>query len=125
MITVSRTLGLLFIVESVLNLMIGCPTREGCAGLSQSPLPGPRALWDWESQEAWASRYNRYISTTNDSERVLTLYDLIVSKQANMENDRSTNSSAINASVEQLARWCEDTDEFGTLIWMASSLLSE
>jgi hypothetical protein len=42
-----------------------------------------------------------------------------------MENDRSTNSSAINASVEQLARWCEDTDEFGTLIWMASSLLSE
>lgn len=90
--------------------MIGRPSEEYCNGLIHVPLPAPRDLWDWDNKEAWAFRYKRYISAGR-CERVLTIHDLKMSPYRNTDE----------GLARDLAGWCENTDEFGTLLWVAVS----
>jgi hypothetical protein len=107
-------LNLLPISEAILEIIIGHPPEKYCRGFSHVPLPAPRDLWDWESRESWAYRYKRYIDSRK-GETVLTVNDL-----------QSSNVGGLDVRTSrELARWCEELDEYGTVVSMAALLAAE
>jgi hypothetical protein len=104
-------LNLLPISEAILEVIIGNPPEKFCKGFSHVPLPAPQELWDWENRETWAYRYERYLDSKK-GEIVLTIDDLQSSKFGGLDERISRG----------LARWCEELDEFGTVVSMAALL---
>ncbi|KAF4629045.1 hypothetical protein G7Y89_g9106 [Cudoniella acicularis] len=111
-----RTMCLLYIIESLLEAMIGRQVPVGCQGFNPVPLPGPRLLWDYNNSEAWAYRLDR-LKAEGLSERVMTLRDLRISG-----NGRAANEEVDEGLIGGMARWCEESDEFGSLLWMVALL---
>ncbi|RDL34476.1 uncharacterized protein BP5553_07604 [Venustampulla echinocandica] len=110
--SIRRTMALLFMLDSLV--------REGsdeyrdpkrCGGTENTPLPGPRDLWDYHIRESWAFRLERVISSGGGLEPQLKLGDL---RKAD-EGDQ--------VLVDKLARWCEGTDDFGGLLRMSALLV--
>ncbi|KAK5633030.1 hypothetical protein RRF57_008744 [Xylaria bambusicola] len=100
----------------VLIIRDGKPQR--CCTLSDTPLPSGRDLWDHEATETWALRLHKY-KCRMLSNRVLTIDDLLTYSRY----DPSNKHKEIDTRVQKdLVTWCESLDEFGTLVWMASSV---
>jgi hypothetical protein len=102
-------LNLLPLTEVILEVIIGQPPEKFCRGFSHVPLPAPSDLWDWESRESWAYRYKRYIDSRK-AEIVLTVDNLRASKVGGLEETIS----------RELARWCNELDEYSTVVSMAA-----
>ena len=81
---------------------------------AQTPLPCSRTLWDYNTTESWANRLDRFKSKEL-RDKVFTIGDLEGFDGANI-------SGTDEELLMGLARWCEGIDEFGTLVWMVSSL---
>ena len=88
---------------------------SGCSGFGHIPLPGPRILWDYTTSEAWAQRFERYV-TNHLPQQVATIGDLLATIHS------QTYWDAQRGLMSEVARWCEGIDEFGSLIWIVSSL---
>ncbi|KAI0521324.1 hypothetical protein F5B22DRAFT_644049 [Xylaria bambusicola] len=114
--SIRRTVNLFYVIRVVLIVRDGKPQR--CCTLPATPLPSGRDLWDHEATEIWALRLQRY-KRRMSSNRVLTIQDLL----AYSKYDQSNKRMEIDTQVQKdLATWCESLDEFGTLVWMASSV---
>ena len=50
--------------------------QKRCGGTENTPLPGPRDLWDYHIRESWAFRLERVISSGGGAEPPLRLGDL-------------------------------------------------
>jgi hypothetical protein len=99
----------MYIIGAILDSVVGRPNVEYCTGLSYSPLPAPRDLWDWESRETWAHRYKTFIDS-GKGKVVLTISNLRKSSDGNADEE------LLNA----LAKWTEGMDAFGTMVSMAA-----
>lgn len=109
----------MYIFESLLEAVIvdwDPMDHIGCGGFDVVPLPGPRVLWDYNNTEAWAYRLDRF-KAEGSSERVLTIRDLKISGQS-----RAAEMEMDGGFVEQMAKWCEMIDDFGSLLWKVSLL---
>ena len=77
-------------------------------------LPCPRLLWDYRSRDSWAHRLDQF-KAEGSSERSLTVDDL--------KNVIRSDGVVDEMLVDAMARWCGETDEFGSLVWMGASLM--
>jgi hypothetical protein len=109
-----RKVNLLYIQGSLINAVLGRKSIS-CPGSNRAPLAGPKLLWDYATSESWARRFDRF-KENGIPEHVLTISDLTmpVHKQTDWEANR-------NLAMD-MAKWFEGVDEFGTLIWMTTSL---
>ncbi|RYP17171.1 hypothetical protein DL766_008956 [Monosporascus sp. MC13-8B] len=114
-----RSMALLFIIELLFEVFLGDQSCVEGGNFKDVPVPSSRDLWDPDMKENWTSRLQRYLAGRKP-DRVLTLGDIraatcgVDPSQQGMEKDA--------ALVRDVARWCENLDEFGTLLWMAVSL---
>lgn len=106
---------LYYILESPLEAIIGRQEIPHCKGYAWIPLPGPRALWNYDTSESWAHRMDRLRSEKLE-EKVLTIGDLEKSKTGRVEVEN------VESRPMEMARWCKEIDEFGALVWMVSLL---
>jgi hypothetical protein len=98
-------------IELVLDVIFGSTPRELCTAYLGVPLPCGRRLWEPVSDAEWTRRYHQYLSSGMPD---LRIQDLKLSAAGASE--------AVNEESEGLAAWCEDLDDFGTLVWMAGML---
>jgi hypothetical protein len=111
-------LNLFYVIGSVFVSLIGDPDRPGCETVRATPLPCGRDLWDPDATESWAIRLHRYQSRLV-SDRLLNIDDLL----DYMDSPQSSKSDGAGALVRKdLATWCENLDDLGTLVWTASLL---
>ncbi|RYP68397.1 hypothetical protein DL771_006661 [Monosporascus sp. 5C6A] len=115
----SRTLALLFMIELLFEVFLGDASCTNEGNFKDVPVPSSRDLWDPDMKENWASRLQRYLAGRNPG-RVLTMGDV---RAASCGVDSSQQRIGKDpALVRDVARWCENVDPFGTLMWMAVSL---
>jgi hypothetical protein len=113
---------LLFVLEALLDLIVG--PRDGpeeCPGFSMIPLPCPRYLWDYEHRDAWGYRIRQYMDQRGE-DRALTIRNLLQARRPSPPPERHAGEKDGDRLVVEMARWCADIDEFGTLVWMAALL---
>ncbi|RYP48896.1 hypothetical protein DL768_005258 [Monosporascus sp. mg162] len=108
-----------FVIELLFELFLSDPSCAGDGNFKDLPAPSSRDLWDPDMKENWTSRLQRYLAGRKPA-RVLTLGDIRAASCGVDPSQRRTEKDA--ALVRDVARWCEDLDEFGTLLWMAVSL---
>jgi hypothetical protein len=108
-----RTVCLLWIIELVLDVIIGPPRGlERCGGYSTVPLPCDRRLWEPVADAEWTRRYRQSLGGKGTA--TLRIGDLRACHQ-------SVSASTVDEQ-ERMAGWCEGLDEFGALVWMAGAL---
>ncbi|KAI3332230.1 hypothetical protein HD806DRAFT_519010 [Xylariaceae sp. AK1471] len=113
-----RTKNLFYIIGTVLVSLIGDPDRPDCGTVQASHLPCGRDLWDPDATESWAVRLHKYKSRLV-SDRVLIIDDLL----DHLGGGKPGKNDSADALVQKdLVAWCENADELGTLVWMASLL---
>ncbi|KAI0203579.1 hypothetical protein F4808DRAFT_24591 [Astrocystis sublimbata] len=109
----------------VLNVLIGNPNLSpDCGSILTIPLLCQGYLWDTDTTENWAERLHRYERRRACQQRVLVIGDLVglqgSTTSASGEDDNHPLSDPL--LQKDLATWCDNLDELGTLVWMASSL---
>ena len=84
-----------------------CPTIENI------PLPCSRKLWEAQTRTKWEEEYKNYLLTKRRSRPLLTkaLLDSTNAKTGSMESDL----------LDDLSRWSEEVDGYGSLLIMALS----
>ncbi|KAI1325293.1 hypothetical protein F5Y16DRAFT_275577 [Xylariaceae sp. FL0255] len=130
-----RTTNLYRVLGAVLNVLIGIPNLPDCGTIQQVPLLCVSYLWDTDTTESWAERLHRYQSRRACADRELTIGDLsrVLRSSTNPNGSASTgygpggnngSDDALSDPLLQkdLATWCENLDEIGTLVWMATML---
>ncbi|KAJ9136925.1 hypothetical protein NKR23_g9571 [Pleurostoma richardsiae] len=106
--SIRRTYCLFHIIELLLDVLVGSADAKKCGGFLTVPLPCVRELWEPVSNTDWGARYQRWTSSSG-WEEPLTVGDMA---RATKTHDR----------LMDLATWCEEIDEYGTLLWMARGL---
>ncbi|KAI1268927.1 hypothetical protein F5Y18DRAFT_171903 [Xylariaceae sp. FL1019] len=112
-----RTINLFYVIGTVLVVLVGNPDFPGCDSIQSTPLSCVRDLWNTDTSESWAFRLHKFVKQ-RASREVLTLRDLLQIKHNHTEKEDNIDALA----QKDLANWCENLDDFGTLVWMASSL---
>ncbi|KAI0156878.1 hypothetical protein GGR57DRAFT_462593 [Xylariaceae sp. FL1272] len=113
------------VLGTVLNVLIGNPSLSpDCGKILSIPLICHGYLWDTDTAESWAERLHRYESQRACQERVLVIGDLMgLQAGAASPNGEISNHPLPDPLLQKdLAAWCDNLDEFGTLVWMASLL---
>lgn len=87
-----------------------------CNGYFNNPLPSTRDLWDIISNAEWTKRYQQWLNRDN-GDSLLKIEDLKLWQQ-HRETDTAGNRE--QQAIHKLAQWCENLDNFGTLIWIAT-----
>ncbi|KAI0132468.1 hypothetical protein BJ170DRAFT_249088 [Xylariales sp. AK1849] len=113
-----RAASMLYVLESLLEVMVGRRDGPNCPGFVRVPLPCPRDLWDYGSNETWTYRLGRYLSSRTSC-IVLKIRDIQQTHKPNIGPELMDRDSEL---VHDVGKWCESLDEFGTLVWMASLL---
>jgi hypothetical protein len=111
-----RTIYLVFLIELLYEAYLGDIAKRECTGLVSSPLPCVRDLWDSETDESWPRRLQRSFTGRTASGRVLTVGDL---RRSCVAEEQSASGESMGV---ELAKWSQNLDEFGTLVWMCVSL---
>ncbi len=93
--------------------MTGYRATADCLDFEPVPLPCPRALWDYNSSEAWSHRLDRYMLEREPSGKMLTIRDLQLA---------GGTCRGIGERLVDMARWCDSADEFGGLLWMVATI---
>ncbi|KAI1171399.1 hypothetical protein F4777DRAFT_55927 [Nemania sp. FL0916] len=127
-----RTTNLYRILGAVLNVLIGVPDIPDCGTIQQVPLLCVSYLWDTDTTESWAERLHRYQSRRACTDKELRIGDLsrVISSGPNgytvnaspCGNNESNDASLDPLLQKDLVTWCENLDEIGTLVWMATML---
>ncbi|RYC63828.1 hypothetical protein CHU98_g2375 [Xylaria longipes] len=93
--------------------------HESIRSIRETPLPCGRELWEPEATETFAIRLHRYKSRMVSTNRGLVIGDLYDA----LDPGQSGQNDAPDSLVQKgLVTWCENLDELGTLVWMASLL---
>ncbi|KAI0159661.1 hypothetical protein GGR57DRAFT_433609 [Xylariaceae sp. FL1272] len=114
---IRRTINLFYVIGTVLVVLVGNPDVPGCDSIQSTPLNCVRELWNTDTSESWASRLHTFVKQ-RASRKILTLHDLL-----QIRGDHAKKEDNTDALVQKdLTNWCENLDDFGTLVWMASAL---
>ncbi|KAI1877530.1 hypothetical protein JX265_003538 [Neoarthrinium moseri] len=116
--SIRRAANLLFVLETLLDVIIGHREVPDCPGFGAVPLPCSRDLWNYECKDAWPHRLKRD-TASRTSGKTLTIGDLIKSSQSTFSSDPGDRDSGL---LGEAAKWGERVDEFGSLVWMAITL---
>lgn len=106
-----RTVGLLYVLDRILEIKIGHHNIENCLSFDHLPLPSPRVLWDYNRSESWVHRFEQFLAK-GVPVRKLTIGDLRMSRH----NFADVNLG--DGTFGEISKWCEDVDGFGRLLWM-------
>ncbi|KAH6896824.1 hypothetical protein B0T10DRAFT_602235 [Thelonectria olida] len=115
-----RTVCLLYIIETLLEVLIGKRDRLGCRGFSETPLPCGGSLWETASTLEWAQSYHQMHSVRRLG-RPLMVADL-GSSFASVGSDANNNDGNEDL-VADVMSWCGSLDQFGTIVWMAGTMV--
>ncbi|KAI1122444.1 hypothetical protein F5Y10DRAFT_75414 [Nemania abortiva] len=115
--SIRRTVNLFYAIRVVLIIQIGSKQPNYCT-IRSTPLPCERDLWDSEATETWAIRLNKYKSRILLN-RTLTINDLLVALGSSEPGKEEVTDPLVQ---RDLATWCENLDDHGTLVWMACLL---
>ncbi|KAI8945415.1 hypothetical protein F4801DRAFT_127059 [Xylaria longipes] len=117
--SIRRTFNLFYVIGILLIIRIGNPKQSNCTSIRETPLPCGRELWEPEATETFAIRLHRYKSRMVSTNRGLVIGDLYDA----LDPGQSGQNDAPDSLVQKgLVTWCENLDELGTLVWMASLL---
>ncbi|KAI1270250.1 hypothetical protein F5Y18DRAFT_8159 [Xylariaceae sp. FL1019] len=122
---IRRSSNLFRVIGTVLNVLIGNPNLSpDCGKILSIPLICHGYLWDTDTAESWAERLHRYESQRACQERVLVIGDLVGLQAGTTRSNGEVDNHPLSDPLLQkdLAAWCDNLDEFGTLVWMASLL---
>ncbi|KAI1289020.1 hypothetical protein F5Y03DRAFT_378580 [Xylaria venustula] len=122
---IRRCTSLFRIIGTVLNVLIGNPNLSpDCGTILAIPLICQGYLWDTDTTENWAERLHRYESRRACQERILVIGDLVGLQGVATSCSGESNNHPLSDPLLQkdLAAWCDNLDELGTLVWMASLL---
>ncbi|KPM41695.1 hypothetical protein AK830_g4842 [Neonectria ditissima] len=114
-----RTICLMFIIETLLDVIIGERDSVECNGFGATPLPCIRDLWETKSTTKWVEDYRNAVLRRRRS-KPLTVRDLKLSVTS--PNLSSVSSGENDAVRSEIMSWCESLDPFGTIVWMAATL---
>ncbi|KAL7908112.1 hypothetical protein GGI35DRAFT_53757 [Trichoderma velutinum] len=119
-----RTLCLLYVVEMFLEITLRQNEARCCQSFAAAPLPCTRELWEVPSTYEWSKRYSEFLRG-RAVDKILTLADYKLSHQLSAEELVSgTGTGEGGGSITQdVIRWCEGLDQFGTLISLAATLV--
>jgi hypothetical protein len=107
-----RTMTLLFLIEMLLDINIGFFDELDCSGFDKSPLPCSKELWEAMSWADWEVKYRRFLDGRRVSE-MLTF--------GTLRDSQGLQRSALGREwLDDLGRWSEGLDGFGTMIMMAA-----
>ncbi|KAK3381156.1 hypothetical protein B0H63DRAFT_197295 [Podospora didyma] len=119
-----RTICLLYGIELVFDVMIG-RTTSYCGGYTEVPLPSVRSLWDpVEDSTLWKNRYDAdsladSITGQQPHSIDLTIGDLMTLVPRHGMSTNSQGDHERGLRLVRLEKWCEELDDFGSLMWMA------
>lgn len=124
LILTHRTLSLLYVVEMFLEVTLRQHEARCCQSFANAPLPCTRELWEVPSTYEWSKRYAAFLRG-RAVDKILTLADYKLSHQLSAEELVSgTGTGEGGGSITQdVLRWCEGLDQFGTLISLAATLV--
>ncbi|KAH8817281.1 hypothetical protein F5884DRAFT_247011 [Xylogone sp. PMI_703] len=117
--SVRRAICLLYIVETLLEVMIGVGDPQCCQSFGSTPLPSIRDLWEVQSTYEWNRRFNTYLRG-RESEKILLMKDFKSVKDLTAEQLLSKKAGSV---VNDVMRWCEGMDQFGMVVWLAGGLI--
>ncbi|KAJ4859811.1 hypothetical protein T069G_04799 [Trichoderma breve] len=119
-----RTFCLLYVVEMFLEVTLRQHEARCCQSFANAPLPCTRELWEVPSTYEWSKRYAAFLRG-RAVDKILTLADYKLSHQLSAEELVSgTGTGEGGGSITQdVIRWCEGLDQFGTLISLAATLV--
>lgn len=118
LLTTPRTVSLLYVIELLLEGIIG-PTGAGCCeGFQAMPLPCARELWEAATNLEWRRSWDAHAARRR-SDRPLLVVDLMGLRASTTEElEAAARGKGIDTKVlADLMRWCEGLDEFGTFVW--------
>lgn len=104
-----RTLSLLYIIDYLLEKVVGNRTPVSCGGFNVIPLSCSRYLWNYNSRESFAYRLDS-VKAKGLSKIHVTLGHL--GRIGTVTDEKL---------VDVMAKWCEGIDELGSLIWMIAA----
>lgn len=116
---------MLYLFDLLLQVDTQTPSKGDCDEFFELPLPCYRELWEPVSDRDWKKRYEEYVQAKNQRGRVgLTLGNLLLTRQAAAHGVDIT-KAARPGFPEELAEWCERTDDLSMLLWMALTVEGE
>jgi hypothetical protein len=113
----------MYMVDLLLQTNAQSPSSGECSDFVRMPLPCVRELWQPLSDREWKKRYRDDVDARKLKDRHgLTFQDLINFRRSSKDED---NFFAASAAEEQLSEWCEKSDDFSMLLWMALTVEGE
>jgi hypothetical protein len=117
----ARTMIVLLIIDLLLEGLLEqqrVKYRSLCgAGFDNIPLPASRHLWEAETNFAWRTEYEKYLSQRKAS-KILTIGDLIELTEGGALKTLLETDPRFDLVPDTYA-WCESLDSLGSLLWMA------
>lgn len=107
-----RTMTLLWLLQSIINVEIGIPKSGTCWGFDEIPLPCSKDLWEAATESEWNMRYSIHKSAKKES-HVLRVGDLRAAQQHN------TAALSNKLRAVDLQVWSSTIDSFGALLMFA------
>lgn len=104
-----RTMILLWLLETLLDMNIGLYPSRSCTKLDQIPLPSSKRLWDASTNSEWEEAYKCYLSSRSSAE-IPNIGDLRTAQRLD---------AVMTKTLEDDMRdWSSSADSFGGLIMM-------
>ncbi|KAK5989307.1 hypothetical protein PT974_10820 [Cladobotryum mycophilum] len=119
--SIRRSMTLLSILEVFVEVVSGTCDRWCDSTFDSVPLPCIRDLWEVKSTYEWTRRYDAHVRSRNLN-RTLRLKDFRYSQTLSPEQMMS-DTGDVGGVVKDVMRWCEGVDQYGTLVWLAASLV--
>lgn len=129
-----RTFCMMYGIILIFEGSVSLADHPGVAcGFGHCPLPCQRNLWEPHATNSeWIQRYKRFLASTelfplsssssasssssSSTVHLLKINDLVASVHQSPEAIYQSTSFPANA----VAKWCDELDEFGMLVWMAT-----
>jgi hypothetical protein len=114
----TRIGALLYIIDVTLVTCGRNASNGECPAALCVPLPCGKELWDSIGNSSWSKLYQGHKQTARSSQ--LTLGTLLL-----VRNDGElfgTKERSPKEVKDSLSEWCRNADDFGLLLWMATSL---
>lgn len=102
-----RTLIVLHVMNSLINMNLGSDLPKSCALLDEIPLPCAKQMWTAKTAAAWTEGYLRYLSI-REGNKMPTVGDL----------RRAGAVEANSGTIKDLSNWSSDVDDLGSLLLM-------
>lgn len=114
----TRIGALLYVIDLTLVLSGRNASNGECPAALCVPLPCAKELWDSIGNSSWSKLYQGQKQTARSSQ--LTLGSLLLVR--NGSDLFGTEERSPEEVTDSLSEWCRNADDFGLLLWMATSL---